>query len=78
MEACKQFLFVFTDAGRLCIWSLLGQEAQPYGVAGRLVDLPQDLALISMRCNCDGTKVCPSFPNSACSPKCDFACLFLL
>ncbi len=57
MEACSQFLFVFTDAGRLCMWSLTGREAKPYGGAGRVLDLPPDLLLISMRCNCDGSKV---------------------
>lgn len=57
MEACPQFLFVFTDASRLCMWSLTGREAKPYGGAGRVLDLPPDLLLISMRCNSDGSKV---------------------
>ncbi|DBA86980.1 TPA: hypothetical protein ACH3X2_000362 [Trebouxia sp. C0005] len=57
MEACSQFLFVFTDTSRLCMWSLSGREAKPYGGAGRVLDLPPDLLLISMRCNCDGSKV---------------------
>lgn len=57
MEACQQFLFVFTDANRLCMWSLTGREAKPYGGAGGGVDLPPDLSLVSMRCNCDGSKV---------------------
>ena len=63
MEACPQFLFVFTDAGRLCMWSLADREAKPYGGAGRVLDLPPDLLLISMRCNCDGSKV-SSFPEA--------------
>lgn len=57
LEATQQFLFVLTDAGRLCMWSLAGQEAKPYGATGRAVDLPPDLTVLSMRCNCDGTKV---------------------
>ncbi|KAL3159993.1 hypothetical protein ABBQ38_010381 [Trebouxia sp. C0009 RCD-2024] len=57
LEATQQFLFVLTDTGRLCIWSLGGGEAKPYGAAGRPVDLPPDLTVVSMRCNCDGTKV---------------------
>ena len=39
------------------MWSLTGREAKPYGGAGRVLDLPPDLLLISMRCNCDGSKV---------------------
>lgn len=39
------------------MWSLAGREAKPYGKAGRAVDLPPDLIVLSMRCNCDGTKV---------------------
>ena len=57
MEACAQFLFVFTDANRLCVWSLTSQGVQPYGGQGRVVELPPDLCLMSMRCNCDGSKV---------------------
>ena len=57
LEANQQFLFVLTEAGRLCMWSLAGGEAKPYGAAGRPVDLPPDLTVVSMRCNCDGTKV---------------------
>ena len=57
MEACQQFLLVFTDTSRLCMWSLAGRQAKPYGGAGRVVDLPPDLSLLSMRCNCDGSKV---------------------
>ncbi len=64
LEACQQFLFVFTEASRLCIWSLTGREAKPYGGAGRVVDLPPDLSLVSMRCNCDGSKV--SFVRMLC------------
>ncbi len=63
MEASSQFLFVFTDAGRLCMWSLTGREAKPYGGAGRVLDLPPDLLLLSMRCNCDSSKV-SSFPEA--------------
>ena len=57
LEANQQFLFVLTDAGRLCMWGLAGGEAKPYGAAGRPVDLPPDLSVVSMRSNCDGTKV---------------------
>lgn len=57
LEANKHFLFVWTEAGRLCMWSLAGREAKPYGKAGQAVDLPPDLTVVSMRCNCDGTKV---------------------
>lgn len=42
------------------MWSLSGREAKPYGGAGRVLDLPPDLLLISMRCNCDGSKVSSS------------------
>ncbi|KAL0037487.1 hypothetical protein WJX79_010742 [Trebouxia sp. C0005] len=45
------------NTSRLCMWSLSGREAKPYGGAGRVLDLPPDLLLISMRCNCDGSKV---------------------
>ena len=64
LEANKHFMFVLTDRSRLCIWSLAGREAKPYGVAGRAVDLPSDLTVMSMRCNCDGTKVCRRNPTS--------------
>lgn len=39
------------------MWSLAGREAKPYGKAGQAVDLPPDLTVVSMQCNCDGTKV---------------------
>lgn len=39
------------------MWSVAGREAKPYGKAGQAVDLPPDLTVVSMRCNCDGTKV---------------------
>ena len=57
MEANKHFLFVLTEAGRLCMWSLAGREAKPYGKAGQALELPPDLTVVSMRCNCDDTKV---------------------
>lgn len=57
LEANQLFLFALTDAGKLCVWSVTGHEAKPYGGAGRAVDLPSDLVVVSMRCNCDGTKV---------------------
>ena len=78
MEACQEFLFVFKDVSRLCMWSLTGREAKPYGGAGRVVDLPSDLTLVSMRCNCDGSKVSqPPHSFSVTAPAVAFSYLHL-
>ena len=67
LEACKGLLLLFTTAKKLCLWRLRGQEATPFAGSGKLVDLPPDLTVISIRCNCDGSKVTPSSNETACS-----------
>lgn len=64
LQACKGILLLYTSLNRLCMWRLKGGEAIPFAGAGKLVNLPEELTVVSMRCNCDGSKV--GYPRLCC------------
>lgn len=72
LDVCGDYLATLSENKYVRLWKLGGREVKPWQGRGRMIDVHGEQLgdIVSIRCNCNGTKV-------LCAPRCQGVCPFV-